>query len=93
MVQVRSLLPGDMVTNIANNTESIFIGAQSPHPIYPRLWLVTWWLGKDQWSHDALSPMQEVGDLVQPRDRTTLNQRLRMALLDDRRAFLKLRSK
>lgn len=55
--------------------------AQTEHPIYPQLRLVVWRLNDGSWSHDALSPLQEVGT-PEPSTADERSARLLTALLD-----------
>lgn len=84
-MRVMDLQPGDKV-RIADQ-EGIFIASVSPHPLYPQLWMVIWrMIGgriQDRWSHDALSPLQDVGEVVQPRTKECFEARLRFALHKD----------
>jgi hypothetical protein len=80
-VSVQQLVPGDEV--ITPFGSAVFIVA-TDHPLYPNLRLVTWWMGKGKWSHDALDARQVVGEvrLVGPSVR---RERLQAALLGDKR--------
>ncbi len=65
---------------------SIFDGhtfvAQTVHPLWPNLQLVIWRLRDGTWSHDALSPGQEIIGLDLKRSQNkTIN--LRRALLGE----------
>jgi hypothetical protein len=86
------LRPGDKTRLMGpdGTQEAIFISSVSPHPLHPQLWLVVWrMIGgriQDRWSHDALSPMQDVGDVVEPRTQECLEARLRYALHNDKHA-------
>lgn len=83
--RVVDLIPGDEVT-IFGGSSAVFV-ARTDHPIWPNLQLVVWRLPKGhpigEWSHDALSPVQEVGDVTRstPDERQA---RLRAALLGGR---------
>lgn len=63
--------------------ESIFV-AQTQHPLYPALQLVVWKFIHHpfglEWSHDALSPMQDVG-YPEPFSQDRLLANLRKALV------------
>lgn len=76
-VRVIDLLPGDVV-ELAGKS-AVFV-ARTTHPIWPTLELVIWRLERNTWSHDALSPLQVVGDCVAA-DPETRQARLRAALL------------
>lgn len=64
-VRVCYLMPGDLVI-MRDSTplmpkEAVFIGKVTPHPLYPTLCMVIWWLPEIQeYSFDALSPIQEL---------------------------------
>jgi len=60
-VTVKQLRPGDKV--VLGDQSAVFI-ASEPHPIHAPLRLVIWELDNGEWSLDALSPDQEVGELV-----------------------------
>lgn len=85
-MRVMDLHPGDKV-RIADQ-EGILISTVSPHPLYPHLWLVIWrMIGgriQERWSHDALNPLQDVGQVVEPRTKECLEARLRFALHGDK---------
>jgi hypothetical protein len=70
------LIPGDEVTLAGRS--AVFI-ARTDHPLYSILDLVIWRLDDGSWSHDALDPRQEVGE-VTPSDLATRIGRLRSAL-------------
>ena len=64
-MMVRNLTPGDRIT--LGDTSAVFVGLVDPHPLYAGLVLVIWWIDRDsvdpgRWSHDALSPNQDVGN-------------------------------
>jgi hypothetical protein len=61
MATVQELRSGDVVT-LADQS-AVFI-ASEPHPEYPGLRLVIWKLDDGTWSLDALSNLQEVGDVL-----------------------------
>lgn len=54
-MRVVQLLPGQIFDG---NT---YVG-QFPHPLYPQLQCVVWRKRDGGWSHDALSPAQEIGE-------------------------------
>ena len=60
MATVSSLLPGDHVELMGMG--AIYV-AQTDHPLYPGLRLVVWKLDSGEWSHDALSAAQYVGEV------------------------------
>jgi hypothetical protein len=66
MATVSSLLPGDHVDLMG--TGAIYV-AQTDHPLYPGLRLVVWKLDSGEWSHDALSAAQYVGEIDVHADR------------------------
>lgn len=93
--QVINLLPGDKVVMPGSTSEAIVIDTKNRHPLHPRLWLVIWrvWPGVDSspfWSLDALSPLQVVGNFVEPRDEEIRTARLLMALEKNVRAAAKV---
>lgn len=61
MSRVIDLVGGDLVRQAG--MEATYV-AQSPHPLYKGLQLVVWRMPDGTWSHDALSPIQEVGTVV-----------------------------
>lgn len=61
MIRVRDLQPGDVVVHASSSATFV---AQAEHPIWPSLRLVIWRLRDGSWSHDALSPEQEVGEVL-----------------------------
>lgn len=91
-MRVMDLRPGDKTRLMGPGgvQEAIFISTVSPHPLYPQLWMVIWRVigGRihDRWSHDALNPLQDVGEVVEPRTRECLQARLRFAILNDKHA-------
>jgi hypothetical protein len=59
-VKVEDLTPGDVLVDVFGT--GIVIAVVHPHPLYPGLSLVIWWLpGEKRHSFDALSPRQELG--------------------------------
>jgi hypothetical protein len=60
-VKVRDLVPGDKVTN--GSVTATFV-QQAEHPIWTHLRLVIWRMPDGSWSHDALDPMQVVGEVT-----------------------------
>lgn len=71
-VRVRDLVPGDRVTIGAGplGLVATFVG-QGPHPVYASLRAVTWYFPEGhpmleglKFTVDALSPDQEVGEVV-----------------------------
>jgi hypothetical protein len=86
---VKNLVPG-MKFGVPWGDEATYIAQVAPHPLYPDLRMVIWWMG-DHWSHDALSPEQYVGEPMEnPRSRLSGNledafQAARMVLERDRR--------
>ena len=84
-MRVMDLYPGDKVR--LGNQEGIFIASVSPHPLYPNLWMVIWRMVggslHHRWSHDALNPLQDVGEIVEPRTAECREARLRFALHGD----------
>lgn len=76
-MKIYNLTPGDRVT--IGTITATFI-AQTQHPLWTNLQLVTWWLPEEErWSHDALAINQDVGEVTPstPEDR---KRRLREAL-------------
>lgn len=67
MSRVIDLTPGDKI----RENGAVFI-TQARHPLWPHLQLVVWNMAPGIWTFDALSPSQEVGDLVlsTPQERT-----------------------
>jgi hypothetical protein len=58
-VRVCDLKPGDRLKAFYDS--GIVIGTIDPHPLYPKLWMVIWWLEKERrFSIDALNPRQEL---------------------------------
>lgn len=82
MTTVINLTPGDAVP-MPLGGEATFI-AQTAHPIWPYLQLVVWRMPEGHaggdWSHDALSPVQDVGEAL-PATTVQRQDRLRIALL------------
>lgn len=64
-MRISDLKPGDQWF-IDDDHGATFVGAFTPHPVYPSLALVIWWLHHEQrWSLDALRITQEIpGRLV-----------------------------
>jgi hypothetical protein len=62
MATVIQLVPGEKVAD-PMGAEHTFV-AQTPHPLYPSLQLVIWRMADGSWSHDALSPAQDVGQVL-----------------------------
>jgi hypothetical protein len=62
-MRVIDLMPGDRL-NFGDEAGTLLV--QTPHPLYPGLQLVIWYLhGAGVWSFDALSPGQQLhGELV-----------------------------
>lgn len=80
MSRVIDLVPGCRVTVDQIKATATYI-AQTRHPLWPHLQLVIWKLDDGTWSHDALSPMQDVGR-IEPFTAEQLQRNLRAALLD-----------
>lgn len=81
MAAVMELRPGDEVTLPAPEgpCTGVFV-AEAAHPLYFGLRLVVWRLDSGEWSHDALSPRQDVG-AVTPSSADERAARLRAVLL------------
>jgi hypothetical protein len=80
MTLVVNLQPGDVVSVFGpDGPIAATYVAQTRHPLWPRLQLVVWRMADGGWSHEALSPAQDVGD-VQPSTVAHRTQRLRAAL-------------
>ena len=80
MATVADLLPGDLV--IREDMSAVFI-VRTRHPIFPSLQLVIWKMpdySDFEWSFDALSIRQEVGDVVEATGDERM-KRLRRAML------------
>lgn len=60
-MRVIDLTPGIRILEPHNAISHTFV-AQTSHPLYPGLQLVIWRMENREWSHDALSPLQDVGD-------------------------------
>lgn len=73
MPRVEELLPGDVIENAG--TRAMYI-AQGPHPAWRNLRLVIWRMQDGNWSFDALSPGQYVGQYVPPVDHLARAARL-----------------
>lgn len=58
MVTFGDLKAGDKISySDIDNLGGIYIGTITPHPIYPALSLVIWWMPKEKrYSFDALNP-------------------------------------
>jgi hypothetical protein len=81
MATVMELLPGDEVSVVApEGAKTAVFVAETAHPLWPSLRLVVWRLDSGEWSHDALSALQEVGT-VRPSSSAERVERLRAALL------------
>lgn len=74
---VQDLGENDHVSNAGMS--AVFV-AQTQHPIWPALQLVVWRMQDGSWSHDALSPYQDVGHVALA-DSASRLVRLRGALL------------
>lgn len=61
-MRVVHLLPGMRIKDPTQYDIAHTFVAQCPHPLYPSLQLVIWRLHDGTWSHDALSPNQDVGE-------------------------------
>lgn len=82
MTTVAALTSGDEVA-LAGGHSAVFV-AQTQHPLWPHLRLVVWRLPDGTWSHDALSALQDVGD-VSPATQQARVARLRSALIPGQR--------
>lgn len=59
VIRVRDARPGDLFESAGER--GYFVGAYIPHPMYPTMALVVWWLEKEgKHSLDALHPDQEI---------------------------------
>lgn len=76
-MRVIELIPGMRVIDPGKGVSHTYV-AQCPHPLYTRLQLVIWRMYDGEWSHDALSPGQDVG-LVEPFAGDDLERNLREA--------------
>jgi hypothetical protein len=78
-MKIKDLTPGDRVAMMGR--VGIFIGIVDPHPLFPNVSMVIWWMPKEKtWYHDALSiyadmPMEVDGT-------SNRQQNLRNSLLD-----------
>lgn len=63
-IAVRDLEPGDVVEAFPG-ARALYV-TRTPHPLHPGLELVVWRLDTGEWSLDALSADQHVGELVDP---------------------------
>lgn len=81
MTAVHELIPGCKITlpGPDGDLSATFV-AQTRHPIWPNLCLVIWRLADGSWSHDALDPRQQVGEML-PSDVFSRMANLRAALL------------
>jgi hypothetical protein len=83
MTKLMQLHPGDQVV-IEGFKECTFIGRIDPHPLYPHLWMAIWRDNKTaEWYHDALNPMQDIGEVQEPRDKAALEKNLRWSLFGE----------
>jgi hypothetical protein len=76
---VETLRPGQVVSIPELGLSATFV-QQAPHPIWPNLRLVIWKMADGSWSHDALDPRQDVGE-IEPATPEALLANLRAALL------------
>jgi hypothetical protein len=90
-MKLQQLQPGDK-TRLVGGQEAILVAIVSPHPLWPQLWMPIWWVlsNRPYWSHDALSPLQDVGEIVEPRDKQTQQDRLRSVLVNDKAAAMRV---
>lgn len=63
MTTVSQLKIGDVVALPGDARRGIFVG-RSVHPTYVTLQAVTWRMSNGEWFIDALSPNQDIGDVV-----------------------------
>jgi len=77
-VRLADLEPGDIVSLPGSPATGVFV-ARAKHPLWPALDLVVWRLSDGTWSHDALDPLQDVGQ-AQPSTPERRQQVLRDAL-------------
>lgn len=79
-MRVSDLVPGDRVGRPEMEETWVFVGVIWPHPIFGQTFNLVLWAGDDrETSWDALSPVQDVGDVVsQPEEREA---NLRLVLL------------
>jgi hypothetical protein len=63
-MRVSDLHPGDVLRDIAGG-ECVVIAVNNPHPLYPKLYLVVWWMKREKrWSLDALHPDMELSHMT-----------------------------
>ena len=62
-VRVCELVVGDVVSLPGTDRSGTFLG-RSDHPKYPTLQAAVWRMENGEWFIDALSALQEVGDVV-----------------------------
>jgi hypothetical protein len=67
-VRVIDLIPGVKILDTFTGKSHTYV-AQCRHPLYRGLQLVVWRMADGSWSHDALSCVQDVGDV----DMTAVN--------------------
>lgn len=81
-MKILELASGDKVA-MPGEQPATFVALVQPHPLFAPLVMVIWRLPEGhpagEWSHDALNPWQEVGDVVSTPDQRQEN--LRRALL------------
>lgn len=81
-MKVYELKPGDRVQMAGD--EATYVGKIESHPLFRGVALVIWRMPEGhpvgEWSHDALSVTQDVGEVVSTPDQR--EQNLRRALLD-----------
>lgn len=59
--RIDELEPGDVVLDTALGIHATMLALHVPHPLYPQLALVIWWMHEERrWSFDALHPQQEL---------------------------------
>ena len=68
-MRVIDLMGGDRVQN--GGMEAVYI-AQTHHPLHKGLQLVVWKMPTGEWMHDALSPIQDVGTVVESTPHTRI---------------------
>lgn len=78
LMKVIELIPGMKILDPTQYDIAHTFVAQCPHPLYTKLQLVIWRMQNGTWSHDALSPIQDVGECM-PFTPTELKENLRAA--------------
>lgn len=61
-MKISELRPGQLCRSDMSSEAYVFIGSVNPHPLFPGMLMVIWWVPAKGYTLDALSPEMRVED-------------------------------